>query len=117
MNIQNTYDEVLFAATVGLEPDDEDLSRIRVPAGEDKAEFLAGTRSIAKSIAKSHREGSNGEARDLAAKAQQEYLDKFEALMPIPAGADDLPIADVGARMFGDNSDDLTDTATRMFRS
>jgi hypothetical protein len=114
MNIDNTFDEVVFAATVGLEPDDQDLARIRVPAGEDEARFLADVRSTAKEIAVKHRAGATGEARQIAEQAQQEYLEKFAALLPIPAHTDETPIADIGSRMFG-NGSDLTDTANRMF--
>ena len=117
MNIENTYDEVLLAALHGLQPDEEDLARIRIPAGEDEVAFLETVQQQTKAIAEQHRIGANGEARKLAEQAQQEYLGKFTALMPIPAGGEDIPITDLGARIFGTGSNDLTDTANRMFRS
>ncbi|WP_148576053.1 hypothetical protein [Nocardioides caldifontis] len=103
MKIENTYDEVLFAAVqAGLEPDDSDVAQVRVPAGEDPQQFAASIRSTASRIAAFRKQGNNGAARKLADEAQAAYLAKFEQLMPIPAGRnDDTSLAEIGARMFG----------------
>lgn len=110
MKINNTLDELLFAATHGLEPDDEDLGQVRVPAGEDASTFLAEIRSTAQRIVDMRKEGRHGDARALADETAADYLRHFEALLPIPAGRqqtspeaiDDNPtsLADLGSRMF-----------------
>lgn len=101
MRIANTFDEVLFAALqAGLEPDDQDVAQVRVPPGEDPATFTASMRLAARRVVDARRNGLNDQAREIAATAQTEYLAKFEALAPIPAGQDEDSLDDLGSRMF-----------------
>lgn len=108
MNVENTFDEVIFAALqAGLVPDGSDLEQVRVPAGEDPTSFRQSLTRTAERIAALRRQGNHGEAREIAATAQGEYLASFQALLPIPAGgtADPEPeitdLGDLGSRMFG----------------
>lgn len=100
MRIETTFDEVLYAATLGLEPDEEDFARVTVPAGEDPQKFLASARSTASRIVSARRKGLNDEAREIAAKAKTEYETKFAALTPAPAGGQVESVEDIAARMF-----------------
>lgn len=103
MRVENTYDEVLFAAAhAGLEPDTDELSKVRVPAGQDPVTFRSDLRGKAQLIARRKREGNNGEAMRLAEEGSTSYRAQFDELMPIPTSDpdDDLSLTDIGARMF-----------------
>lgn len=109
MKIQNTYDELLFAAAhAGLEPDADDLAAVRVPAGEDGEKFRSTAQATARRIVALRKQGAFGEARSIAEAAQNDYLQQFEALMPIPAAQqakqpteDIQDLGALGSRMFG----------------
>lgn len=100
MRIDTTFDEVLYAATMGLEPDAEDFARVTIPAGEDRAKFISAAKTAASKIVAAHRQGMNDEAREIAATAKTEYETKFAALMPAPAGGQVESVEDIAARMF-----------------
>lgn len=98
MRIENTYDEVLFAATVGVEPDDEDLARVTVPPDSDETVFRGKVRRTATEIAALRREGNNGEARRLAEQAAAAYSAAFVGPQPVAVDYEDT--ATITARMF-----------------
>lgn len=98
MQIENTYDEVLFAATVGVEPDDEDLAKVQAPPGEDESVFRRKVRRTAAEIAALRRDGHNGEARRLADQAAAAYSSAFVGPAPVVVEYEDS--ATITARMF-----------------
>lgn len=96
----NAFEQVMYAATVAVEPDAEDLAAITVVPGVDEAEFRRQTAAAAQEIAELRRIGNNGESRRLAALAIEEYDEAFRAFLPKPA-VEKLEAADVIAeRMF-----------------
>lgn len=102
MKIENTFDELLHAATLGFPPDDADLDAVRAPAGEDPAQFRAAVRQLAVDIASALQDGHQREAARLAEAAQAAYLAKFEQLMPVPAGGQGKSARDAVAEMYGE---------------
>lgn len=100
MRIETTLDELLYAATMGLEPDADDLARVTVPAGEDAQAFITALAETATQIVAAERQGFNAEAREIAEATKSEYEAKFAALMPARAGGQSESIEDITARIF-----------------
>lgn len=101
MRIDNTLDEVVFAATLGLVPDTADLDHVTVPAGVDPAKFRNDLQATAKRIAALHNQGRHADARTAAAEASDAYLDAFDHPTPAPAGSTTSAesIEDIGRRV------------------
>jgi hypothetical protein len=105
MKVTTAFDQVMFAATVGVEPDDEDLAAVKPTPGADPAAFRHAVKAKAREIADLKRSGNHGDARHEATAAAAAYAAAFAAFLPDPI---DKPppvedITDLGAlgeRMF-----------------
>lgn len=96
MRIDNPLDELLYAATMGYPPDQDDLAAVVVPpGGMTAADLRADIVKTTEAILAKRRDGAPGEGRRIADEAARAYLKLFPTPQPLDRQPDDSGLRDL----------------------